>query len=42
MKAIAINVSAREDGNTAIMAGWVFDEAEYGLASKTDGIKALK
>ena len=28
MKAIAINGSARKDGNTAIMTRWVFDELE--------------
>ena len=28
MKAIAFNGSARKDGNTAIMARWVFDELE--------------
>jgi len=30
MKAIAFNGSARKDGNTAIMARWVFDELEKG------------
>ena len=28
MKAIAFNGSARKDGNTAIMTGWLFDELE--------------